>query len=81
VQSAERQLLNANPLFESHLAEHSRSGALLDGLDPETLYDGGARGYTDYPVLAATEARHWSTSDGLISSALVPLPDWSGRVC
>jgi N-ethylmaleimide reductase len=33
--------------------ERLRVDASLNTLDPETLYDGGARGYTDYPVLAA----------------------------
>ena len=40
----------ANP----DLAERLRVGASLNALDPETLYDGGARGYTDYPPLAAS---------------------------
>ena len=39
----------ANP----DLVERLRVGAALNMLDPETLYDGGARGYTDYPPLAA----------------------------
>ena len=39
----------ANP----DVAERLRVGASLNTLDPETLYDGGARGYTDYPLLAA----------------------------
>jgi N-ethylmaleimide reductase len=40
----------ANP----DLVERLRVGASLNALDPETLYDGGARGYTDYPLLATT---------------------------
>jgi N-ethylmaleimide reductase len=40
----------ANP----DLVERLRVGASLNALDPETLYDGGARGYTDYPPLAAS---------------------------
>jgi N-ethylmaleimide reductase len=40
----------ANP----DLAERLRVGASLNALDPETLYDGGVRGYTDYPPLART---------------------------
>ena len=43
----------ANP----DLVERLRVGASLNALDPDTLYDGGARGYTDYPPLTATEAR------------------------
>jgi N-ethylmaleimide reductase len=39
----------ANP----DLVERLRIDACLNALDPETLYDGGARGYTDYPPLAA----------------------------
>ncbi|HEX2543690.1 MAG TPA: alkene reductase [Ramlibacter sp.] len=38
----------ANPDF----VERLRRGAPLATLDPETLYGGGARGYTDYPALA-----------------------------
>ncbi len=38
----------ANP----DLVERLRVGARLNPVDPETLYDGGVRGYTDYPLLA-----------------------------
>jgi len=38
----------ANP----DLVERLRVGACLNPFDPETLYDGGVRGYTDYPLLA-----------------------------
>jgi N-ethylmaleimide reductase len=40
----------ANP----DLTERFRVGASLNVLDPDTLYDGGARGYTDYPLLMPT---------------------------
>ena len=38
----------ANP----DLVERFRAGAPFNNLDTNTLYDGGARGYTDYPFLA-----------------------------
>lgn len=38
----------ANPDF----VERYRRGAPLNGLDPTTLYGGGAEGYIDYPTLA-----------------------------
>ena len=31
--------------------------APLAQIDPQTLYGGGAKGYTDYPVAAATQER------------------------
>ena len=34
------------------LVARLRGGAGLNTLDPSTLYVGGAKGYTDYPVLA-----------------------------
>ncbi|MDR7259902.1 N-ethylmaleimide reductase [Sphingomonas sp. BE270] len=37
----------ANP----DLVERLKAGALLNPLDPTTLYGGGAKGYTDYPAL------------------------------
>ena len=40
----------ANP----DLAERLCVGASLNALNPETLYNGGVRGYTDYPPLART---------------------------
>lgn len=42
----------ANP----DLVERLKTGAPLAALDPSTLYGGGARGYTDYPVLADVSA-------------------------
>jgi len=39
----------ANP----DLVERLRQDAPLAGIDPATLYGGGAEGYTDYPPLAA----------------------------
>jgi N-ethylmaleimide reductase len=42
------RLYIANP----DLVERFRTGAPLNALDTDTLYDGGARGYTDYPFLA-----------------------------
>jgi N-ethylmaleimide reductase len=42
------RLYIANP----DLVERFRIGAPLNTLDTNTLYDGGARGYTDYPFLA-----------------------------
>ena len=39
----------ANP----DLVERLRSGAELNEPDMETFYSGGAKGYTDYPVLSA----------------------------
>ena len=39
----------ANP----DLVERLRTGAKLNEPDPETFYTGGAKGYTDYPVLSA----------------------------
>jgi N-ethylmaleimide reductase len=42
------RLYIANP----DLVERFRLGAPLNSLDTDTLYDGGARGYTDYPCLA-----------------------------
>ena len=41
------RLYIANP----DLVERFRSGAPLNAPDPATLYDGGARGYTDYPFV------------------------------
>ena len=38
----------ANP----DLVERLKAGAPLNAMDPATLYGGGAKGYTDYPVLA-----------------------------
>ena len=43
----------ANP----DLPERIRSGAALTPFDRSTAYGGGAHGYTDYPELAAVEAR------------------------
>lgn len=37
------------------LVERLHRGAPLNRLDPATLYGGGAKGYTDYPVLAEVE--------------------------
>jgi len=42
------RLYIANP----DLVERFRTGAPLNALDPDTLYHGGAHGYTDYPCLA-----------------------------
>jgi N-ethylmaleimide reductase len=42
------RLYIANP----DLVERFRTGAPFNNLDTNTLYDGGARGYTDYPFLA-----------------------------
>ena len=39
----------ANP----DLVERLRTGAALNEPDPDTFYAGGAKGYTDYPVLSA----------------------------
>lgn len=36
------------------LVERLKTGAPLNALDKATLYGGGAKGYTDYPVLATT---------------------------
>jgi len=36
------------------LVERLKTGAPLAPLDPETLYGGGAAGYTDYPSLTQT---------------------------
>jgi len=36
------------------LVERLKTGAPLAPLNPETLYGGGAQGYTDYPSLAET---------------------------
>ena len=33
------------------LAERWRKGLLPNDVDPDTLYGGGAKGYTDYPTL------------------------------
>ena len=49
----------AQPFFEVidpdwERLERLRVGASLNAVDPATLYDGGARGYTDYPPLAAS---------------------------
>ena len=43
----------ANPDFISRY----RQGAPLNAPDPSTFYGGGAKGYTDYPALAAAQAR------------------------
>lgn len=42
----------ANP----DLAERLLADAPLNDLDPDTLYGGGRKGYTDYPALAETQA-------------------------
>lgn len=42
----------ANP----DLVERMKSGVPLAQIDPQTLYGGGAKGYTDYPVATVTEA-------------------------
>ena len=42
----------ANP----DLVERWKINAPLNAPDPSTFYGGGARGYTDYPVLEAVEA-------------------------
>ncbi|MFC7476288.1 alkene reductase [Dankookia sp. GCM10030260] len=42
----------ANP----DLVERLRTGAPLNALDKDTLYGGGAKGYTDYPALARQAA-------------------------
>ncbi len=38
------------------LAERLKAGAPLNEWDKATFYGGGAKGYTDYPTLKATEA-------------------------
>ena len=38
------------------LVERLKAGAPLNAWDKNTFYGGGAKGYTDYPTLAATEA-------------------------
>ena len=38
------------------LVERLKKGAPLNAFDKATFYGGGAKGYTDYPTLAATEA-------------------------
>ena len=38
------------------LVERLKKGAPLNAPDKATFYGGGAKGYTDYPTLAATEA-------------------------
>ncbi|MFB9268664.1 alkene reductase [Bradyrhizobium erythrophlei] len=38
------------------LVERLKQGAPLNDWDKATFYDGGAKGYTDYPTLKATEA-------------------------
>ncbi len=38
------------------LVERLKKGAPLNVADKATFYGGGAKGYTDYPTLAATEA-------------------------
>jgi N-ethylmaleimide reductase len=38
------------------LVERLKKGAALNGWDKATFYGGGAKGYTDYPTLAAAEA-------------------------
>jgi N-ethylmaleimide reductase len=43
----------ANP----DLVERMKTRAPLAQIDPRTLYGGGAKGYTDYPVAAATQER------------------------
>lgn len=43
----------ANPDLVARL----RDGLPLAQIDPQTLYGGGAKGYTDYPVAAAADAR------------------------
>jgi N-ethylmaleimide reductase len=45
------RLFIANP----DLVERLRIGAPLNELDRETLYGGGAKGYTDYPLLTPAE--------------------------
>ena len=37
------------------LVERLRTGAPLNELDPDTLYGGGAKGYTDYPEMSPAE--------------------------
>lgn len=43
----------ANP----DLVERLKTGATLAGLDPATIYGGGAKGYIDYPALTNTSQR------------------------
>ena len=38
------------------LVERLKKGAPLNAFDKATFYGGGAKGYTDYPALKATEA-------------------------
>ena len=38
------------------LVERLKAGAPLNEWDKATFYGGGAKGYTDYPTLKATEA-------------------------
>ena len=38
------------------LVERLKQGAPLNAPDKATFYGGGAKGYTDYPTLAATQA-------------------------
>ena len=37
------------------LVERLKTGAPLNELDKATMYGGGAKGYTDYPTLAAAK--------------------------
>ena len=48
------------------LVERLKAGAPLNDWDKNTFYGGGAKGYTDYPALAA--ARSKSSSVALSSS-------------
>ena len=49
----EMQILGYDPFANPDLVARLRQDAPLNKLDKDTLYGGGAKGYTDYPALAA----------------------------
>jgi N-ethylmaleimide reductase len=58
VESGEADLIAFGKLYIANpdLVERIAKGARLNGWDESTFYGGGARGYTDYPVLDRSEA-------------------------
>src|SRR5262249_19569023 len=54
------------------LVERLKKGAPLNAWDKNTFYGGSAKGYTDYPTLAAAEAAEESSAR--------PLPAAAGRL-